>query len=207
MRIIDGLKLKPGKRGMVEIPDCGRDDLPQFFLDMGFKVGAEIGTSKGGFAQVFGKAGLKLYCIDPWIAYEDYYGSKEEHQKRFDQQYEDCKKLLAPYDCPIIKKTSMEALADFADESLDFVYIDGNHDFMYVAEDLFMWSKKIKKGGVISGHDYFYSQDRIYDNIHTKYVVDAYVAAFKIKPWYVVGRKDKRDGETRDPFRSFFWIK
>ncbi|MEX2053085.1 MAG: class I SAM-dependent methyltransferase [Candidatus Paceibacterota bacterium] len=204
MKIIDGLKIKGAP---AEIPDCGRDDLPQFFVDMGYKVGAEIGTSKGGYAERFGKAGLKLYCIDPWLAYGDYYGGKEEHQRRFNQQYIDTKALLAPYDFVILKKTSMEALADIPDGSLDFVYIDGNHDFMYVAEDLFMWSKKVRKGGIISGHDYFYSQDRIYDSIHVKYVVDAYVKAFKINQWYIVGRKEKREGEARDAFRSFFWIK
>jgi hypothetical protein len=39
----------------------------------------------------------------------------------------------------------MDALNDFEDDSLDFVYIDGNHEFPYVAEDLFHWSKKVRK--------------------------------------------------------------
>jgi len=65
----------------------------------------------------------------------------------------------------------------------------------------------VKKGGVIAGHDYFYSQPRVYDAIHVKYVVDAYVKAFGINPWYVIGRKDKREGEVRDRPRSWFWIR
>ena len=207
MKIIDGLKLPADKNGLTEIPDCSRDDLPQFFLERGYKVGAEIGTSKGVYAETICKAGLKLYAIDPWISYDDYYGGTEKFQKKMDRVYEDAKKLLSPYDCVIIKKTSMDALADIPDESLDFVYIDANHDFMYVAQDLFEWSKKVKKGGVISGHDYFYSQYRTYDAIHVKYVVDAYVKAFKIKQWYVIGRKEKIEGEVRDRPRSFFWIK
>src|SRR3990167_11498575 len=204
MKIIDGLKLKGAP---VDIPDCGRDDLPAFFVEMGYRIGAEIGTSEGVYAEKICKAGLKLYAIDPWKSYADYYGGTDHFQKKMDRQYEEAKILLAPYDCTILKKTSMEALADIPDESLDFVYIDGNHDFMYVAQDLFEWSKKVKKGGVIAGHDYFYSQPRVYDSIHVKYVVDAYVRAFGINQWYVIGRKDKVEGEVRDRPRSFFWIK
>jgi len=64
MKLIDGIKLK-GKPA--EIPDCTRDDLPQFFVDMGFKVGAEIGVARGKYSEKFCKVGLKLYSIDPWL--------------------------------------------------------------------------------------------------------------------------------------------
>ena len=101
----------------------------------------------------------------------------------------------------------MDAVKDFADESLDFVYIDANHEFKYVTEDIFEWSKKVRKGGAIAGHDYFYAKQRKFDNIHVRYVVDAYTATFRIHPWYVLGRKEKVEGEVRDQFRSFMWIK
>jgi glycosyltransferase involved in cell wall biosynthesis len=54
----------------------------------------------------------------------------------------------------------MQAVTDFADESLDFVYIDGNHQLKYVVEDIVEWTKKIKKGGIIAGHDYIYTNPR-----------------------------------------------
>ena len=37
-------------------------------------------------------------------------------------------------DCKLIKKLSMKAVRDFEDESLDFVYLDGNHAFEYITE-------------------------------------------------------------------------
>jgi predicted O-methyltransferase YrrM len=49
----------------------------------------------------------------------------------------------------------MEAVKDFKDESLDFVFIDGNHQYSYVLEDITEWSKKVRSGGIVSGHDYF----------------------------------------------------
>jgi predicted O-methyltransferase YrrM len=43
----------------------------------------------------------------------------------------------------------------FEDESLDFVFIDGDHSYNGVKKDLKGWFPKIKNGGIIAGHDYF----------------------------------------------------
>jgi hypothetical protein len=204
MRIIDGLKLKGQP---ARIPDADRNDLPQFFLDMGFKVGAEIGVDKGEFTEEFCKAGLKMYAIDPWLYYGDY--AHPRGQNRLDFLYSHTQRQLAKYDCEIIRKTSMDAAKDFEDNSIDFVYIDGHHGFKYVAEDIWEWSKKVKKGGVISGHDYALTRHReIRDPfvLHVKYVVQAYTKALGIKNWYVIGSDESKPGEKREMFRSWFWI-
>src|SRR3990167_11418237 len=67
--ILEGLSLR-GRPA--EIPDCSRDDLPQFFVDRGYKVGAEIGVYKGEYTKRFLDEGLKMYGIDPWRAYNNY---------------------------------------------------------------------------------------------------------------------------------------
>lgn len=203
MKLIDGLKLK-GRPA--EIPDCSRDDLPQFFVEMEYKVGAEIGVDKGEFSEKFCQAGLKLYATDPWRSYSDYADSGDQEQ--LDSIYEQTKKLLAPYPtCTIIRKTSMEAAEDFADRSLDFVYIDGNHQFKYVAEDICEWSKKVKVGGVVCGHDYIYTDPRSQAGIcHVIYVVNGYTQAYRIDSWYLLGRKERLEGETRDRFRSWMFV-
>lgn len=202
MKIIDGLKLK-GRPA--EIPDCGRASLPQFFKDMKFKVGAEIGVEYGFFSEELCKAGMKVYAIDPWLKYGDYRNNRVP-QDKMDSWYECAVNRLKPYDCVILRKKSMDATEDIPDESLDFVYIDGNHDFKHVAEDIVEWSKKVRKGGVISGHDYIHIE-RTFDNVHVKWVVDAYTQAFKIRNWYLLGRKEKIEGEVRDKQRSWMWIK
>mgnify|MGYP003965012587 CR=1 FL=1 len=56
-----------------------------------------------------------------------------------------------------IKKTSIEASKDFQDESCDVVYIDMQHSYEAVKEDIEHWLPKVKKGGYISGHDYPYA--------------------------------------------------
>jgi predicted O-methyltransferase YrrM len=42
----------------------------------------------------------------------------------------------------------------YKDESLDFVFIDGNHDYDNIKLDITSWLSKVKKGGIIAGHDY-----------------------------------------------------
>lgn len=247
--ILEGLKLK-GKPA--EIPDCSRTDLPGFFKEMGYKVGAEIGVYKGEYTIRFLEAGLKMYGIDPWKAYDNYnefqsQNPKSEYrniglrkslskfQTRQDFLFGHTQRLLKKYldngQCELIRKTSMDAVLDFPDESLDFVYIDGHHGFRYVAEDLVEWLPKIKKGGVMSGHDYALNRKGARDPyvLQVKYVLHAFVEAFGVPNFYVLGRKhpegervlaedlgtgaysdvfkfgDKQ--EVRDRWRSWFWIK
>lgn len=205
MKLIDGLKLK-GRPA--EIPDCTRDDLPGFFVQMGFKVGAEIGVYKGEFSEKLATLGLKLFAIDPWKIYKDF--ENPRGQARLDFQYEHAKRVLAPYsNAQIIRKTSMEAVEDFEDESLDFVYIDANHEFRYIAEDLFEWTKKVKKGGIVSGHDYFFVKTGTGAQIwHVAHVLNAYIRAYEIPNFYLLGSKNvKSEGEKRDKWRSWMFVK
>jgi len=53
-----------------------------------------------------------------------------------------------------IVKISTEASKDVPDNSLDLVYIDANHEYEFVMDDIKYWLPKIKKGGIICGHDY-----------------------------------------------------
>jgi len=186
-----------------EIPDCGRDDLPDFFKSLGLKVGVEIGVAGGGFSEKLCQAGLKMYSVDPYLDYPDY--STESIQERLNSEFEKAKKRLAPYDCTLIKKTSMEAVKDFDDNSIDFVYIDGHHGFKFVTEDIYEWSKKVRRGGIISGHDYLYAYKHAMHPYvcHVKQVVLAYTSAMGIKRWYVLGL---RNSPKRDQFRSWMWF-
>lgn len=204
MKIQDGLSLK-GRPA--DIPDCSRNDLPQFFLDQGYKVGVEVGVYKGEYLEVLAKSGLKVYGVDPWREYGDFHHSRG--QKRLDEQFEHTQRVVALYpNCSLIRKTSMEAVEDFEDNSLDFVYIDANHGLRYIVEDLWEWSKKVKSGGVISGHDYALTKDaKDRYSYHVKYGVDAFVRARGIENFWVLGSRFDVPGEVRDDCRSFMWIK
>lgn len=159
-----------------------RDELPKYFNDQGFKVGAEIGAWKGEFSAKFCKEGLFMFVIDPWMPFEGQ-GRTQKLQEVQDGYLEEAKRNLSPYsNYKIIRKTSMDALVDIPDKSLDFVYIDGDHNFRHTAEDIFEWSKKVRRGGIVAGHDYWNTPPFARNIVcQVKAVVDAYVKLFEIK--------------------------
>lgn len=122
-----------------------RIELAEYFASKGFKEGAEVGVADGRYSEILCEkiSGLKLLCVDPFY--------RPGH-------YERTVERLSKYGCDIERKTSMEAVLDVADGSLDFVFIDGNHSFDFVMEDLIGWGRKVRKGGVLSGHDYYFSR-------------------------------------------------
>ena len=132
-----------------------RVDLAQYFAELGFKVGAEIGVAQGYYSEILCQKnpGLKLYCVDYWQPYRGYMDFRKK--ETFKGLYEEAQARLSPYNCVLIKKFSMDAVKDFADKSLDFVFIDGHHGYDYIKEDIREWSKKVRKGGIVSGHDYY----------------------------------------------------
>lgn len=203
MKIKDGLKLK-GK--VVEIPDTGRDEFAKFLNDEGYKVGVEIGVNAGEYGIVLCKAGLKVYGVDCWENYDGY-----KRTGTYVSQKEKAVENLKGLDYTIIHKYSADAVKDFEDNSIDFVYIDGNHTLPYVVQDIFLWERKVKKGGIISGHDYAMIQgfgergeQPVWDGCHVKAGVDACVNAMRIPKLYILG---ERYSKNRDSWRSWFFFK
>ena len=52
-----------------------------------------------------------------------------------------------------LKMDSISASKQFADEYFDVIFIDGDHEYESVKEDLLKWYPKLKIGGTICGHD------------------------------------------------------
>lgn len=207
MRLLDAVK-QEGRP--FNVPDCSRNELPEFFKEMGFKIGAEVGVYLGVFTEKFLQAGLIIYAIDPWIGYSGA-GRTEQVQTKQDTNFNLAHQRLSPYkNCTMIRRTSMDAVADFENAALDFVYIDGDHRFRYIAEDISEWYQKIKPGGVISGHDYFVTHPGANNVIcQVEKVVDAFVDTYGIKNFYTFGRsKPTLEEEAKDDKTlSWMWIK
>jgi predicted O-methyltransferase YrrM len=106
-------------------------------------LGAEIGVERGLNALNILKhyKGL-LYCIDEWSNIESY------------------KTALKNLNCNrCIRLKSADAVDLFSDGCLDFIYIDADHTYNAVKQDLELWYPKVRQGGIISGHDYIEFQD------------------------------------------------
>lgn len=122
-----------------------RIDLANYFSKLGFSYGAEIGVFTGYYSEVLCRVmpGLKLLCVDPWEKGK----YKEAEQEALDR--------LKLYNTQIMKMYSAEAAKQVDDESLDFVYIDGAHDYANVKIDIEAWTPKVRKGGIVSGDDFY----------------------------------------------------
>ena len=188
-----------------EIVNSTREDLPQLFKDMGFKVGLEIGTHQGEYTEKLCQSGLQIYTVDPWKGFKGQ-GGQQRYDEIQETYHQNAIQRLSKYtNCTILRKTSMEALEDFGDGSLDFVYIDGDHNFRHASADILEWSKKVKKGGIISGHDYWNTSPHANNIIcHVKSVVDAYTKLFEIENWYITGENKPNSFQIK---KSWLWVK
>lgn len=115
--------------------------------------GAEIGVDKGYHAKEIQETlnPKILFLIDPWNNYMDMDSKEiigEAHYQLTLSLFKGATNI------GIMRNTSFEAVQAFPDKDLDFVYIDGEHTYEAVISDIVRWYPKVKKGGVLAGHDY-----------------------------------------------------
>ena len=114
-------------------------------------IGVEIGVSEGENARdILQNMNIKmLYAVDVWDEYHDH--GKRTTERFLSKVYEE---FWNDVNIKIVKLDSVSASKMFKDNSVDFVYIDGNHSYKFVLKDIESWLPKIKEGGVLCGHDY-----------------------------------------------------
>jgi hypothetical protein len=207
--IIDRFKVEVGDQFPVRLPGVCRRDISRWLKDLDFKIGVEVGVAQGQFLQILCKNNpqMKFYGVDPYVPYKGY--TDYTLEKTYIALREGLKKYmrgLTNYE--IIEEYSMDAVKRFKDNSLDFVYIDANHADPWVTEDIIEWTKKVRPGGIVSGHDYISLE---MDGFPLKYDVKAaiqkYVKDNNINPWFVLGADEKDPIVRRDDSRSWMFIK
>src|SRR3989344_6123366 len=121
----------------IEIPDFGRNQLAGLLHELNYKTAVEVGVAAGEYSEILCRANtqMKLYGVDIWAPYEGYRWYTK--QSTLDSLYVKAKRLLDPYEnYEFVKAFSMDALKRFEDSSLDFVYLDANHDDPFVTHDI-----------------------------------------------------------------------
>lgn len=176
---------RSGQISPVRIPKLDRRRLMELFTEHGLNRGAEIGVDRGLFSQYMLTTNpeLHLFLVDPWrwkLRGESRYNSTVQRMEEFGER------------ATIIRKDSFEAIYDIPDESLDFVYIDGDHTFDYVMTDLIWWVKKVRYGGMVSGHDYYRFRGG-----GVVPAVDVYTQQHGITQWFLTDEKTA----------TFFWMR
>jgi predicted O-methyltransferase YrrM len=127
-----------------------------------YKVYVELGCWKGHSTaflakQLKEKEGAVLYAIDFWDTAPNREGRvdlPDDYPNIYEIYLENIKRVFAPNLVKNIKGCTWEAASQFEDDSVDFIYIDADHTEKGVTMDIKHWWPKLKKHGIMAGHDY-----------------------------------------------------
>jgi hypothetical protein len=124
---------------------------------------AEVGVFKGANAEGL-LDNLKidlLIGVDPYERYPEFINNLSKPdgvvaKADYNMVKREMLQRMKPFGArfQLLEMYSVEASKMFDDETFDFVFIDGNHQYDYVIKDLYFWKPKVKVGGLLAGHDY-----------------------------------------------------
>jgi len=131
-------------------------------------VGLEIGVNNGDFSERILELTQpkKLHLIDPWKFFDDDsfistpYGKNHiSNQFEMDNKFENVRKKfsneISENKVIIHRGFSEEIMPTFENNYFDWVYIDGNHLYDFVKNDLHFCNEKTKDNSLITGDDYY----------------------------------------------------
>lgn len=156
------------------------------------EIGCWKGKSSSYMAVEIANSGKNILfdCIDTWKGSEEhldinssFYDSSAASDTLYDIFLTNMKPLEKYYNP--IRSTSREASKLYKDNSLDFVFIDGDHSYDGVLQDIKLWDCKIKKGGIISGHDYSLNWPGVFNAVNYYYNIND-IKIFNENCWYIL---------------------
>lgn len=131
------------------------------------KIIAEVGVLEGTHAlsilEVAEQTLERFYLVDPWAEYSDLGQAESKDKvlaaltrKRWDKTARNVYHLAMAHadKVRVVRLPSVDAADLFADGVFDLVYIDADHSYVPLLDDIIAWLPKIKDHGVISGHDF-----------------------------------------------------
>lgn len=119
------------------------------------EIGSYCGASISIIASYFPMSTIN--CVDPWQQYTEDGSTYDINKQALELAEAELifDKTITEFPYVIKNKTSSTEYAkNIPVNSLDLVYIDGNHQYSSVKEDILTWLPKIKLSGILAGHDY-----------------------------------------------------
>ncbi len=121
------------------------------------EVGCLFGRSAFTWASS-SKESVKIYCIDPWDeksmpAYTGFSMKRGTYQGLIKNTKENFLNNLSLFQNKIVAIQQKSPLAHW-DLSVDIVYLDGDHTYTSVKDDIVFWSQFLGSKSIICGDDY-----------------------------------------------------
>lgn len=139
-----------------------RAELPDLMRSLKLPlVAVEVGTAEGYFSADLLRLGIeKLYSVDVWQTIKNQKGDASQPQEWHDKNLDAAVKRVKEFGARsmFIKGLSVEATKIVSDNSLGLVYLDADHSYEGVMNDLNAWFPKLVKGGIMASHDYAMSE-------------------------------------------------
>lgn len=119
-------------------------------------IAAEVGVAEGLFSNDLLSEGLeRLYSIDNWGKIDGQRGDGGFEQQWHDQNFKEVKDRLSKYGNKSITVRQMSVMAaKLIPDGLGLVYIDCDHSYAGVWNDIQAYWPKLVSGGVMAFHDY-----------------------------------------------------
>ena len=125
------------------------------------RIGLEIGSYKGRSSCFIGLTAKILFCCDAFCG---------QKKIRSDQNIVDFREVRSAWHANVLSheliaqieliesrsEEAFDVIREKCSGQLDFIFIDGGHDFESIRQDL-KYTKLLVEGGVVAVHDYFYS--------------------------------------------------
>jgi predicted O-methyltransferase YrrM len=152
----------------------------------------EIGSWKGRSTSFVGPIcnanGTRLVCVDHWSGSRDSLADRYARELAVEDVEQTFRANMSErgIKVEVIAEPSTTAALRFEASSVDRIFLDGSHDGASVIEDLCVWTPRLRRGGILAGHDY--------DPKHPELcaAVDAFAAAQGL--------------QVRRGPRSIFWL-
>jgi hypothetical protein len=105
--------------------------------------------------------GARLHLVDPWEVQADYVDINNASKEVQDAALAATLRNVAEHAARVelVRDYSLPAAARYADGFFDWVYLDADHRYEAVAADIKAWWPKVRRGGVLSGHDFVFDGD------------------------------------------------
>lgn len=126
------------------------------------EVGAWLGKSAAYMGVEILNSGksIRLWCVDTFMGtgadYEEYPAVRDGKQlETFEKNIQPVSSVVKP-----LQADSVSAAKILEEYTFAFCFLDASHDYESVKSDLAAWWPKVKPGGHLAGHDYFYTNKR-----------------------------------------------